>query len=210
MKGKDAAAHRRLQPRSRASRFPPGVEVKVGGAKQEVITVSGIDKQLVGQVAADIRGYRAARALPGQGRALSGRIHLPQGRQEEVRTDQMATLTTEFRQAAQARVRRALKKKSRRAPAAVGAPLVEAHLCAGHRRRGGQNDRRCLDARKGPARHRSRRAPTRTPRPRSASSSPSAPSKAGVKDVVFDRGGYLFHGRVKALADAAREGGLEF
>jgi large subunit ribosomal protein L18 len=34
--------------------------------------------------------------------------------------------------------------------------------------------------------------------------------KAGVKDVVFDRGGYLFHGRVKALADGAREGGLEF
>ncbi len=35
-------------------------------------------------------------------------------------------------------------------------------------------------------------------------------SKAGVTEVVFDRGGYIFHGRVKALADAAREGGLSF
>jgi large subunit ribosomal protein L18 len=33
---------------------------------------------------------------------------------------------------------------------------------------------------------------------------------AGVKDVIFDRGAYIFHGRVKALADAAREGGLRF
>ena len=33
---------------------------------------------------------------------------------------------------------------------------------------------------------------------------------AGVKQVIFDRSGYLYHGRVKALADAAREGGLDF
>jgi large subunit ribosomal protein L18 len=38
----------------------------------------------------------------------------------------------------------------------------------------------------------------------------AAAKKAGVENIVFDRGGYLYHGRVKALADSAREGGLTF
>jgi large subunit ribosomal protein L6 len=52
--------------------IPAGVEVKVGGPKQDVITVSGIDKQLVGQIASDIRASRKPEPYQGKGVRFKG------------------------------------------------------------------------------------------------------------------------------------------
>ncbi len=53
-------------------KIPQGVQIAVSGAKQEMITVSGIDKQLVGQVAAEIRGYRPPEPYQGKGVRYQG------------------------------------------------------------------------------------------------------------------------------------------
>jgi large subunit ribosomal protein L6 len=52
--------------------IPTGVEVKVSGAKQEIVTVSGIDKQKVGQVAAELRAYRPPEPYQGKGVRYQG------------------------------------------------------------------------------------------------------------------------------------------
>ena len=62
---------------------PKGVEVKVAGAKQEIITVTGIDKQLVGQVAADIRSYRPPEPYQGKGIRYKGEyVHRKEGKKK--------------------------------------------------------------------------------------------------------------------------------
>ncbi len=72
MKGKDTLqlnlgfSHEVLHP------VPKGIEVTVAGAKQEIVTVAGINKQLVGQVAAEIRGYRPPEPYQGKGVRYQG------------------------------------------------------------------------------------------------------------------------------------------
>ena len=103
------------------------------------------------------------------------------------------------------RVRTALKSR------AGGRPRLSVHRTGRHiyaqiiDDAAGPHRGRRLDARR-----RRARAPTSMPPSQVGKDIAEAAKKAGVTTVVFDRGGFLFHGRVKALADAAREGGLEF
>jgi large subunit ribosomal protein L6 len=72
MKGKDVLQMQVGFSHDIVHRIPQGVDVKVGGAKQDQITVTGIDKQLVGQVAADIRSYRPPEPYQGKGVRYQG------------------------------------------------------------------------------------------------------------------------------------------
>ena len=72
MKGKDQLTMMVGYSHDVVHKIPAGVDVKVGGAKQEIVTVSGIDCQLVGQVAADIRASRKPEPYQGKGVRYKG------------------------------------------------------------------------------------------------------------------------------------------
>jgi len=72
MKGKDQLTLNVGYSHEVVHKIPAGVDVKVGGAKQEIVTVSGIDRQVVGQVAADIRASRKPEPYQGKGVRYQG------------------------------------------------------------------------------------------------------------------------------------------
>ncbi|MCL4126207.1 UNVERIFIED_CONTAM: hypothetical protein GTU68_046739 [Idotea baltica] len=128
------------------------IRIQIACAKPTEISVSGIDKQKVGQVAAEIRKYRPPEPYKGKGVKYADEYIF---RKEGKTLAAASSLDKELRSG--------LKTGADKdAAAAVGKLVAE-------------------------------RAVT-----------------AGVKQVVFDRGGFIYHGRVKALGDAARDGGLEF
>ncbi len=136
------------------------------------------------------------RARASATRARSSAARLVSAHEAHDRTTTQAPASPRARQGA----------RQRGSPAPVRVPLQQGHLRPGHRRRRGRHARVRLDARSWTARV----APNPKGQPRSASSWRSALARPASQKVIFDRGGYLYHGRVKALADGAREGGLEF
>jgi large subunit ribosomal protein L6 len=170
---------------------PEGIEVKT--PDNTTVEISGTDNSSVAQ----------ARALQGQGHQVRRRVHLPQGREEEVMSTKGMSLFEKRRR----RNRTALRARG------TGRPRLSIH------RSGRHIYAQIIDDAKGVT---VASASTLEKDVRDTSGAnvdaavavgtrvAEAAKAAGVTQVVFDRGGFLFHGRVKALAQAAREAGLEF
>ena len=111
--------------------FPIPEDVKIACERPTVITVSGADRQRVGQIAAEIRAFRPPEPYKGKGIKYADRDRPPQGRQKEVASmsQQAKALFLRRRQ----RVRSNLRRAGPRSAAPLGVSLVKAYLCAGDR-----------------------------------------------------------------------------
>ena len=192
---------------------PKGIEFEV--PTPTAVVVKGIDKQQVGQVAAEIRKLRPPEPYKGKGIRYQGEYvrarwasarrrasRAPDHRDETGPEHIMARITKrDARLRRHRRVRKVAGTAARprlavfRSNAAIDAQIIDdehGHTIAAADSRGvgdGDKSARAKEAGKLLA---------------------ERAKAAGVEAVVFDRGGYLYHGRVKALADGAREGGLHF
>ncbi|CAK4823544.1 unnamed protein product [Aphanomyces euteiches] len=156
------------------------------------ITVKGIDKELIGATAAKIRSVREPEPYKGKGIKYEGeRILRKEGKAEDMKGVNILMITKSDKNASR------LKRHLRHMYAQIiddtkGVTIVAASTLdktLGEAVTNGGN----IDAARQVGTLIAQRA-----------------KEQGVVKVVFDRGGYLYHGRVQALADAAREAGLEF
>ena len=212
-----------------------GIDIAI--EKQTHVTVTGIDRQLVGQVAANIRALRKPDPYKQKGVRYTGEVLKKKagktgassarratgrgpGARERVRCAAYGNRGREVTTSHEDRRRKtdasaftcgsASGCGHGGAAAAGRVPQRGAHLRAGDRRpRRGARWRppRASSRREGPVRPRAPAAATRRAPGSSASVVAERLKEKGIKRVVFDRGGFLYHGRVRAVADAAREGG---
>ena len=206
--------------------YPIPDGIKITCERPTAIKVEGVDKRLVGQVAAEIRGVPSARALQGQGRALHRRDR--SAARKARRSDDAIVMAR----------RHQLPRLMAGQPAMTCAGPADLrtrrerlrfqlrHKSGGRPRlsvfRSGKNIyAQVIDDAQGrtlaaaSSLDKTLREALKTGADKAAAAAvgklvAERALAAGVKEVVFDRGAYLYHGRVKALADAAREGGLAF
>ena len=133
--------------------YPIPAGVAIATPKPTEITIAGIDKQSGRPDRGRDPRVPRPRALQGQGRQVRQRVHLPQGRQEEVRGAVMAKDPTSPTDRRKARVRRAIAaQRADGRPRLSRVPLVQADLRPDHRRREGRDAGRRLVAGEGAAR----------------------------------------------------------
>jgi large subunit ribosomal protein L18 len=185
--------------------IPAGVEVKVGGAKQEIVTVSGIDKQKVGQVAAVIRASRP----PSPTRARAFAIRASTSSARKARRSEGAPMRGKMNQFDRRtqRVRRSLAKTN------AGRPRLSVFRSSKHIYAQVIDDAEGRTLAAASSLEKDLKGALKTGADKAAAAAvgkllAERAKKAGIDKVVFDRGGYRYHGRIKALADGAREGGL--
>jgi large subunit ribosomal protein L6 len=166
--------------------YPIPAGINIVAEKPTALTISGMDKQLVGQVAAEIRSYRPPEPYKGKEEVTAMTSKLFNRRKS--RTRYRIAQTAE-------RPRLSIFRSGKHMYAQVIDDRAGATLAAASSNESEGKAARTwnMDAAKSVGQKIAERAVAK-----------------GVKQVVFDRGGYIYHGRVKALADAAREGGLEF
>ena len=179
---------------------PEGIDVKT--PDQNTVEISGIDKQTGRPGRRRDPPLAQARAVQGQGHQVSRRVYLPQRRQEEIAMAHLSLFDRRRR-----RVRTALRAR------ASGKPRLSVHRSGRHIYAQVIDDAAGVTIASASTLDKDLKGKTGATKEGAAAVGKTLAErarKAGVSAVVFDRGGFLFHGRVKALADAAREGGLEF